>query len=132
MPELVDCALCREARDAAGVIMENGYWLAKLDPNPVSPGHALVISRRHVASVFELSPEEGAALLQIVKDVRHYLNGSYHPDAYNVGLNEGEAAGRTIAHVHLHLIPRYKGDVSDPRGGVRNVIPGKGPYPFSP
>ena len=96
------------------------------DRFPVSPGHALVVPRRHVASFFDATAEERGALLGAVERVRAEIEKQHAPDGYNIGVNVSAAAGQTIAHVHLHVIPRYTGDVPDPRGGVRNVIPGKG------
>ena len=102
------------------VVIRDGY--------PVSPGHTLVIPRSHVASFFELSIEEQAALLVAVRDAKLALDTEFHPDGYNVGVNVGAAAGQTVMHAHVHVIPRFKDDVPDPRGGVRHVIPGKGHY----
>jgi len=88
----------------------------------------LVIPRRHVAGYFHLSGEEKADLWKLVERVRGYLQEHFSPDGYNVGFNENRAAGQTIFHVHIHVIPRHEGDVEDPTGGIRNVIPGKGRY----
>ena len=99
------------------------------DGSPVSPGHTLVVPRRHVASWFELSEEEQIAVLKAVSRARSRLDEEHSPAGYNLGVNVGAAAGQTVMHVHVHLIPRYQGDVADPRGGVRHVVPGKGFYP---
>ncbi|MFM7135530.1 MAG: DEAD/DEAH box helicase family protein, partial [Planctomycetota bacterium] len=100
------------------------------DSFPVSPGHVLVITRRVVATYFDCTPDEQAALMQLVGEVRGLLDERLDPkpDGYNVGFNAGAAAGQTVPHVHVHVIPRYSGDMPDPRGGVRHVIPGKGNY----
>jgi diadenosine tetraphosphate (Ap4A) HIT family hydrolase len=110
------------------LIMENDVAYARWDDFPVNPGHAEIIPKRHVASFFDLRKDELLAMHELAKTVKEIVNKKYAPDAYNLGINDGEAAGRTIHHAHLHLIPRYKGDVDNPRGGVRNIIPGKGDY----
>ena len=102
--------------------------LAFLDGYPVAEGHALVIPRRHVASLFDLPPEEFADAWTLVARVRKELIERFHPDSFNVGINDGPAAGQTVPHAHIHVIPRKNGDVTDPRGGIRWVIPGKANY----
>ncbi|TKC96491.1 DEAD/DEAH box helicase family protein [Polyangium fumosum] len=111
------------------------HWLASNplafavpDLYPVSPGHTLVIPRRLIATWFDATPEEQAAIFQLVDEVKRKLDAERSPDGYNIGINAGEAAGQTVMHLHVHVIPRYRGDVDDPRGGVRHVIPGKGNY----
>jgi len=94
----------------------------------VSPGHTVVIPRRHVASFFELTPEEISACMALINEERKLLDEEFKPDGYNIGVNIGPAAGQSIFHVHIHIIPRYKGDVENPQGGVRHVIPSKGHY----
>ncbi len=101
-----------------------GLW----DQFPVSPGHALIIPRRHVASWFEATDEERAELMAVVADARAAIEGVHQPDGYNLGVNIGPAAGQTVFHLHVHVIPRYHGDVPAPRGGVRHVIPEKADY----
>jgi len=98
------------------------------DHYPVSRGHTLVVPRRHVATYFEATLEERAALWHTVAEVKAQLDAGLHPDGYNVGFNAGEAAGQTVPHLHIHVIPRYRGDMHDPRGGVRGVIPDKRVY----
>ena len=88
----------------------------------------LVIPRRHAASYFQLSGEEKADIWNLVERVQKYLEDKFRPDGFNIGFNENVAAGQTIFHLHIHVIPRYEGDVDDPTGGIRNVIPGKGRY----
>ena len=98
------------------------------DAFPVSRGHTLVIPRRHAADIFDLTKEETISLLQLLWQARTRLDFSLKPSGYNIGVNVGRAAGQTVMHVHVHLIPRYSGDVHNPTGGVRHVIPGKGSY----
>jgi len=99
------------------------------DGFPVSEGHTLVMPRRHVGSFFDATAEELDAIWETVRLVKEELDAELHPDGYNIGVNVGEAAGQTVDHLHVHVIPRYEGDMEDPRGGVRHVIPGKGYYP---
>jgi diadenosine tetraphosphate (Ap4A) HIT family hydrolase len=106
--------------------------MALWDLYPVSLGHALVVPRRHAASWTELAADEKAAVIAGVDAVRALIDERYRPDAYNVGYNDGAAAGQTIAHFHVHVIPRYQGDVLDPRGGIRFVLPDKAAYWLSP
>jgi superfamily II DNA or RNA helicase/diadenosine tetraphosphate (Ap4A) HIT family hydrolase len=111
-------------------IFDDDIVFAMWDAYPVSPGHALVVTRRHIARLFEATPAERAALLDGAAATKTIIEREHKPDGYNVGINVGDAAGQTIGHLHLHVIPRYTGDVPDPRGGVRFVIPGKAAYPF--
>ena len=108
----------------------NELAFAVPDGFPVSPGHSLVVTRRLVPTFFDATPEEQAALMQLVADVRLLLDDTLNPkpNGYNIGFNSGDAAGQTVPHVHIHVIPRYHGDVPDPRGGVRFVIPDKANY----
>jgi len=96
------------------LVLRDGY--------PVSPGHTLVIPRRHVGSFFAATPAEREAILDAIVRVKRTLDELHAPPGYNVGLNDGPAAGQTVAHCHVHVIPRYAGDVEDPRGGV--LLPG--------
>ena len=116
-----DCVFCRPAEkdELAG----NDKAVAFAAGFPVSPGHALIVPRRHEPDFFSLSSEEQAALIALVNPVRALLDEKFGPDAYNLGVNAGKAAGQTILHTHLHVIPRYTGDVAEPRGGVRWVLP---------
>lgn len=98
------------------------------DQFPVSPGHALVVPKRHVASYFDLNYEEIKDLWLAVNRAKENLDHLYQPDGYNIGINIGKTAGQTVPHVHIHVIPRYNGDVEDPRGGIRGVIPEKKLY----
>ena len=106
----------------------NALGLIVRDAYPVSPGHTLIIPRRHVGSFFDLTPDERTGLLTLLDQARAELARSHQPEGYNIGINDGPAAGQTVPHLHIHLIPRYTGDAPDPRGGVRWVIPGKARY----
>jgi diadenosine tetraphosphate (Ap4A) HIT family hydrolase len=94
----------------------------------VSPGHTLVIPRRHIGSFFDLIPEERTDLLALLDEARKGIDAEFAPQAYNIGINDGPAAGQTVPHLHIHLIPRYDGDRPDPRGGVRWLFPDKADY----
>ena len=120
------CPFCTLPPERILARSEHGGVLRDL--YPISPGHTLVIPWRHVGSFFDLTPEERAGLLALVEGAKAVLDAEHRPDAYNLGLNDGPAAGQTVPHCHLHLIPRYAGDQEDPRGGVRWVIPGKAKY----
>jgi len=112
------------------LIASNSLAIAFLDRFPVSPGHTLVVTRRIVPTYFDASPEEQAAMMALVAEVKARLAEELNPspDGWNVGFNSGLSAGQTVFHVHVHVIPRYQGDMPDPRGGVRHVIPEKGNY----
>jgi diadenosine tetraphosphate (Ap4A) HIT family hydrolase len=103
------------------------FWLV-MDAFPVSPGHSLVISRRHVGSFFDLDPAERDAAMALLSKARQRVLDRHAPDGFNIGINDGPAAGQTVPHLHIHLIPRYAGDLEDPRGGVRWVIPDRADY----
>ena len=122
-----NCPFCK-AELERDIIASSSLSVAFFDGFPVSPGHALIIPKRHVASFFDLSKEEQRDLLNLADRVKRIVEERYHPDGYNIGINVGEAAGQSIFHVHMHLIPRYQGDVPNPRGGVRGVIPAKQNY----
>jgi diadenosine tetraphosphate (Ap4A) HIT family hydrolase len=109
-------------------VASNSLAFAIRDGFPVSPGHTLIVPRRLVASWFEATREEQVAMLELLDAVKSQLDAELRPDGYNIGINVGPAAGQTVMHLHMHLIPRFAGDVPDPRGGIRHVIPGKGNY----
>jgi diadenosine tetraphosphate (Ap4A) HIT family hydrolase len=108
--------------------MANDHAIAFFDGFPVTPGHSLIIPRRHITSFFEATKEEQAALFDLVAEMRQLLLTERNPDGFNIGINDGAAAGQTVMHLHIHLIPRYAGDTEDPRGGVRWIMPVKAPY----
>ncbi len=120
------CPFCSLESDR--IISESDYTVTIRDGFPVSEGHTLIIPKRHVQSFFELQAIEKTAILQALDEAKEALDRELNPDGYNIGINDGEAAGQTVMHLHIHLIPRYKGDTEDPRGGVRHVFPGKAKY----
>lgn len=123
------CKFCHVAPDT--VVLENEFTFSIRDGYPVTEGHSLIIPKRHVQDFFDLTIYEVEAIYDLLKAVRtDLLIQDSSIAGFNVGINSGEAAGQTIFHCHVHLIPRRKGDVHDPRGGVRKVIRGKGRYPF--
>ncbi|MGH8315518.1 MAG: HIT family protein [Steroidobacterales bacterium] len=119
-----ECVFCNIRAPIAG----NQFAFAIFDRNPVSPGHVLILPKRHVASFFETTPDERAAMLSLLIDMKRQTDATLAPDGYNMGVNVGVAAGQTVMHVHMHLIPRFSGDMDNPRGGVRGVIPAKQNY----
>jgi diadenosine tetraphosphate (Ap4A) HIT family hydrolase len=120
-----DCPFCNIDRE---FILNSDLCFAVYDKFPVSPGHVLVILKIHVKDYFDLDINEVAGIWEMVSRVKGVIDSKYNPQGYNVGFNVGESAGQTISHVHIHVIPRYEGDMEDPTGGVRHVIPGKGKY----
>jgi diadenosine tetraphosphate (Ap4A) HIT family hydrolase len=128
MPEKY-CIFCEKMNaNEKQFITKNEHFLAWWDENPVTKGHSIVISKKHIESFFELDDEELKSMYSLIKKVKQITDDKHKPDAYNIGINDGEAAGRTIDHLHIHIIPRYQDDVANPRGGVRNIIPEKGDY----
>ncbi len=119
-----DCPFC----EPDGILLENELAYAKPDKFPVNPGHLLIIPKRHVADYFHTTDAEKAAFLLLLDEAKRYLDEKFAPAGYNVGINVGKVAGQTIMHVHLHLIPRFKDDMENPRGGVRGVIPSRQSY----
>lgn len=121
-------ASCPFCAPPAGDALRNALAYARFDANPVTPGHMLLIPYRHVSSWFETTEAERQALWHLLDQAKAELDTQHHPAGCNIGINVGQAAGQTVAHVHIHLIPRYPGDVAEPRGGVRGVIPAKQSY----
>ncbi len=109
-------------------IVSSDTAFAIYDNYPVTDGHALVLPHEPVSTWFDATPEQQTAIMGLVRELKHILDEQYDPDGYNVGINNGEAAGQTVDHLHVHVIPRYDGDMDDPRGGVRHVIPERGNY----
>ncbi|MFZ4604119.1 MAG: HIT family protein [Caulobacterales bacterium] len=120
------CPFCSPPRNRLRNENGSAYWI--FDGYPVARHHALVIPKRHVASFFDLSREERIDALDLIELARLEIEGVASPDGFTIGVNDKAAAGQTVAHVHIHLIPRWLGDVDDPRGGVRWVIPEKARY----
>jgi len=141
MMEISNPALCPFCNpDTSKIIVANEYAIAFYDNHPVTPGHTLIVPKRHIVSFFDASGDEQRSLFDLVAEMRRLLmnttppllsDAAGHacaPDGFNIGINDGTAAGQTVMHMHIHLIPRYAGDTSDPRGGVRWIMPDKAPY----
>jgi diadenosine tetraphosphate (Ap4A) HIT family hydrolase len=120
------CVFC--TLDPGRIVAGNAAAFVIRDGFPISPGHTLVIPRRHFGSFFEASAEERQAMLELLDAQKLLLDREYSPAGYNIGINDGPAAGQTVPHLHIHLIPRYAGDLPDPRGGVRWILPAKARY----
>ncbi len=117
------CLFC--TLGAGHSVLANELAVVIRDSFPVSPGHTLIIPRRHVVSFFDVTGDERQAMLALLDSTKLGLDAAFHPDGYNIGINDDEAAGQTVPHLHLHLIPRYAGDREGPRGGVRWILPQK-------
>ena len=111
------------------IVLENELAKAFFDKYPVQKGHLLIVPKRHAEAYFDATEEEVAAIHQLIHKGKHFIDQEYQPDGYNIGVNIGEYGGQTVMHLHVHLIPRYKGDIEDPRGGIRKAIPNLVPYP---
>jgi diadenosine tetraphosphate (Ap4A) HIT family hydrolase len=120
------CPFC--SLTAERVVQDSEHAVVIRDGFPVSPGHTLIIVKRHVASFFEVTDAERVDLMSLLAAARNDLDRQFDPAGYNIGINDGAAAGQTVPHLHIHLIPRYPGDRDDPRGGVRWVLPDKAAY----
>lgn len=120
MEQREKCELCAPR----SVLSENELAYVRQDNNSLSRGHVLVIPKRHVADFFEMTPQEQIAVVELLRIARQRIHVEHAPDGYNIGVNIGQAAGQSRMHVHVHLIPRYLGDVPDPKGGVRCVLAG--------
>ena len=124
--EPVKCPFCNPVADE--IVARNELCYARWDRYPVNRGHLLVIPFRHTTDFFSMTPKEKAAVISLVDECKRVIEKKFSPDGFNIGFNVGEAAGQTVMHCHCHVIPRYAGDVPDPRGGVRGVVPGKQGY----
>jgi len=123
------CFFCDEAlKDEKMLLFKTERFAVRFDSFPVSRGHLLIFPLRHVERLSDLTEEEWAELKEVMRRAEGEVRGRFNPDGINWGVNQGEAAGQTIPHLHIHLIPRYKGDVPDPRGGVRRILPGGGEF----
>ena len=120
-----ECIFCKPQRE---ILAENEHAIAVFDTYPVSPGHSLILPLRHVVTIWDLAEDEYLACYALVRALKPILEARFKPDGFNVGVNCGEAAGQSVWHAHIHVIPRFKGDTPFPKGGVRHVIPLKGSY----
>lgn len=128
-----DCLFCKlEDSSLNEILIASVNFVVRWDNFPVSKGHVEVVPRRHVESFFDLTATEIAEAYELMRDARKMIDDDFSPAAYTIGVNDGAAAGRTIDHLHIHLIPRYEGDVEDPRGGIRQILPGAHPDAWSP
>ena len=125
-----NCPFCNieNTADKSRIVYQDDTWIAIYDNYPVSEGHVLLIPKRHVETFFNLNMVEFGSLGVTIGIIKMILDKKFHPDGYNIGANCGEAAGQTVMHCHIHIIPRYNGDMENPRGGVRGVIPEKQKY----
>ena len=120
------CPFCSLTPDR--IVLSCANAIALRDAYPISPGHTLIVPRRHIGSFFEATAQERVELLALLDTAKLGLDEEFAPPAFNIGINDGPAAGQTVPHLHIHLIPRYVGDRTDPRGGVRWIIPDKADY----
>ena len=129
---MIDCPFCPEI--IGGKLSDERIFAFSADFNaiydgfPISQGHALIIPKRHIQFFSDLNRAESSDLIDMIHYIKEILDDEFNPDAYNIGINDGPAAGQTMPHLHVHVIPRYKDDVYDPRGGVRWIIPTKAKY----
>ena len=135
VPYKARCCFCN--LDESTVILSNDHAIAIPDGFPVTPGHSLIVTRRHISSFFEANREEQTAMLDLLAEMKQLLRTPHFacnmgsravPDGFNIGINDGQAAGQTVMHLHIHMIPRYDGDTENPRGGVRWIMPVNAPY----
>lgn len=110
-----DCVFCHP--HPKDILLENEFAYLRFDGYPVTPGHLLVIPFSHVSSFFSITNEEEVAIWNLVRLGKEYLDAEFHPDGYNIAINDGTVAGQTVMHLHIHLIPRYQGDIDDPKNG---------------
>lgn len=120
------CPFCSITKDR--ILLKNGSGYVISDGFPVSPGHSLIIPRDHYADFFEIPETVRNDLFRLVDDGKKFLDSQLSPNGYNIGINSGVAAGQTVPHLHIHLIPRFNGDQADPRGGIRWIFPCKANY----
>lgn len=124
-----NCTFCEIQDDAKRIpVAQNELAIAIRDGYPVSNGHTLIIPKRHIRSFFDMTETERSSIFNLLTIAKNNLDQEFGPDAYNIGINDGQNAGQTVPHLHIHLIPRYKGDTEDPRGGIRWIMPDKADY----
>lgn len=124
-----DCLFCRP--HDSKILCESPGWYARYDNFPATPGHVEIVPKRHIESWFDLAEDEVTEMHDLTRSARDLLTAEYAPDGWTIGVNEGRAAGRSIDHLHIHLIPRHYGDVPDPRGGIRRGLPNCDPDAWS-
>lgn len=124
----MDCVFCEIVNDKKDIIFESDLAVAFFDSHPVSVGHTLIIPKRHCVTYFDLTKEEIEEMFELSMKVKEHLDQEYQPDGFNVGFNCLEAGGQSVMHAHMHVIPRYKGDSENPRGGLRKVVKRKDNY----
>ena len=117
-----DCFFCKINEIDPKIIAENDMFFSRYDDFPVNKGHCFIFPKTHFESFFDMTPQHVVDFHEILMKTRDIIKERFNPDGFNMGVNEGEAAGRTIHHFHWHIIPRFKGDVENPRGGIRNII----------
>lgn len=122
-----NCPFCNVEKSQ--VLFENNLAIAFYDKYPVQKGHILITPKNHSETYFDASIEEIRAMNELISKAKIHLDKEFNPDGYNLGVNVGEFGGQTVMHLHIHLIPRYKGDIEDPRGGIRKAIPNLVQYP---
>jgi diadenosine tetraphosphate (Ap4A) HIT family hydrolase len=122
-----DCFFCKSISNKDN-LLENDLAIARYDDFPVNKGHLEIIPKRHIKDWWSTTTEEKIAIFNLLDEAKKIVDEKFHPDAYNIGMNLGVAAGQSIMHLHIHLIPRYENDVDNPRGGVRGIIPEKRNY----
>ena len=125
MEQHQECELCTPSF----VLSENELAYVRADNPSLSRGHVIAVPKRHVADFFEMTPQEQVALLELLRGAHRIVGAEHSPDGYNIGVNIGAAAGQSRMHVHVHLIPRYLGDVPNPKGGIRCVLASQGEAP---
>ena len=122
-----DCLFCNIPQER--IVLENDLAYVARDGYPVTEMHSMIIPKRHIRDYFDLTTDELLACDQLIRSLKEEIsNSDSSVDGFNIGMNSGESAGQTIFHCHIHFIPRRTGDVENPRGGVRHIIPGKGDY----
>lgn len=124
----MDCVFCEIVNEKKDIIFESDLAVAFFDSHPVSVGHTLIIPKRHCVTYFDLTKEEIEEMFELSMKVKEHLDKEYQPDGFNVGFNCLEAGGQSVMHAHMHVIPRYKGDSENPRGGLRKVVKKKDNY----
>lgn len=124
---MTNCPFCN--LEKSQVLFENNLAIAIYDKYPVQKGHILIILKDHCETYFDASIEQIRAMNELISKAKTHIDREFKPDGYNLGVNVGEFGGQTVMHLHIHVIPRYKGDIEDPRGGIRKAIPNLVQYP---